>query len=115
MPPTQPNRPEQYVFSHVEEKAILRIIRRVIDHSGSKDIPTRNHIFALTKKLLRICHSRACTLDLKGMANAPDLQLVLDDLTVLRERMDREKGYLPHGSRLNFALNVVYRRERTAA
>ena len=107
----QTNRPEQYVFSHVEDKAILRIIRRVVDHFQLKETPRRNKVYDLTNKLLRVCHSRVCNLDLEGMANAQDFQLVLDDLTTLRKHLDTNRGYLPHGTRMNFALNMAYKKD----
>ncbi|GBR55518.1 hypothetical protein AA18889_0184 [Acetobacter senegalensis DSM 18889] len=106
-----PNQPEQYVFSHVEDKAILRIIRRTLDHFQIKETPQRNKVFSLTQKLLHACHSRACTLDLEGMVSAQDFQLVLDDLTTLRKHLDTNRGYLPHGTRMNFALNMAYKKD----
>ncbi|WP_434604013.1 hypothetical protein [Acetobacter oryzoeni] len=109
--PTQPNRPEQYVFSHVEDKAILCIIRRVIDHFELKETPIRNKVYDLTNKLLRVCHSRVCNLDLEGMANAQYFQLVLDDLTTLRTHLDTRRGHLPYGTRMNFALNMAYKKD----
>lgn len=109
--PTQPNRPEQYVFSHVEDKAILCIIRRVIDHFELKETPIRNKVYDRTNDLLRVCHSRVCNLDLEGMANAQDFQLVLDDLTTLRTHLDTRRGHLPYGTRMNFALNMAYKKD----
>ncbi|ARW11719.1 DUF6874 family protein [Acetobacter ascendens] len=110
-----PSRPEQYVFSHVEDKAILRIIRRVVDHFQIKETPRRNKVYDLTNKLLRVCHSRVCNLDLEGMANAQDFQLVLDDLGTLKRNLNTKTAHMDYGTRLHFALNAVYRRKEQAA
>ena len=106
-----PNQTERYVFSHVEDKAILRIIRRIVDHFQLKETPRRNKVYDLTNKLLRVCHSRVCNLDLEGVANAQDFQLVLDDLTTLRTHLDTRRGHLPYGTRMNFALNMAYKKD----
>ncbi|MFT9063270.1 MAG: hypothetical protein ABF430_05645 [Acetobacter persici] len=109
MSPQQANRSIANPLTVDEGKAVLRIIRRVVDVSKAKDTSGRNKVYDLTNELLRVCHSRTCTLDLAAMASSDtDLALVLEDLTTLRHNLNCKTGFMPHGTRLNFATNMAF-------
>ncbi|KXV69956.1 hypothetical protein AD951_04340 [Acetobacter malorum] len=112
MSPTQANRSIATPLTVDEGKAVLRIIRRVIDASSAKDTAGRNKVYDLTNELLRVCHSRTCTLDLVAMADREtDLALVLEDLGTLRRNLNRKTGHMDYGTRLNFATNMAFKKK----
>lgn len=112
MSPTQVNRSIATPLTVDEGKAVLRIIRRVIDASSAKDTAGRNKVYDLTNELLRVCYSRTCTLDLAAMASKDtDIALVLADLTILKLNLNRKIGHLDYGIRLNFATNMAFKKK----
>lgn len=110
MKPTQAQKPQHHMAAVDENKAFLRVIRRVVDHSQSKETRVRNKIFDLTSTLLRTCHARTAELDLEAMATA-DIQLVLADLTTLRTHLNTRTGNLPYGQRLHFTRNAAFKKQ----
>lgn len=114
MPDTQARPAERYQFSVDESQNIESIVRRVVNGSKATSVASRNNIYDKTKQLLRVCHSRVCTLDLEAMANA-DIRLVLEDLGMLRRNLQIDTAHMDYGTRLHFALNMVYRRKGQAA
>lgn len=112
MSPTQANRSIANPLTVDEGKAVLRIIRRVTDVSKAKDTAGRNKIYDLTDELLRVCHTRTCTLDLAVMASPEtDIALVLEDLGTLKRNLNRKTGHMDYGTRLNFTTNVAFRKK----
>lgn len=110
MKPTQAQTPQRHMTAVDENKAFLRVIRRVVEHSQSKETRVRNKIFDLTSSLLRTCHARTAELDLEAMATA-DIQLVLADLTTLRTHLNTRTGNLPYGQRLHFTKNMAFKKQ----
>ncbi|WP_434603737.1 hypothetical protein [Acetobacter oryzoeni] len=110
----QPNRTERYQFSVDESRNIERIIKHVIESSKPTSLASKNNIYDKTRQLLRVCHARVCPLDLATMAQA-DIRLVLEDLGTLRRNLNIKTAHMDYGTRLHFALNVVYRRREQAA
>lgn len=111
---TPPKKPEAYQFSVDESRNIERIIRRVIDISKPTSLASKNNIYDKTRQLLRVCHARVCQLDLAAMLHA-DIRLVLEDLGTLKRNLNVDTAHMDYGTRLHFALNVVYRRRDQAA
>lgn len=112
MSPAQANRATGNQLSVDEGKAILRIIRRVVDVSKAKDTAGRNKVFDLTNDLLRTCHYRTCTLDLAAMASRDtDLALVLEDLGTLKRTLNLKTGHMDYGTHLHFATNMAFKRQ----
>ncbi|ARW48705.1 hypothetical protein [Acetobacter pasteurianus] len=111
---TPPKKPEAYQFSVNESQNIERIIRHVVNSSKATSVASRNNIYDKTKQLLRVCHARVCQLDLAAMLQA-DIRLVLEDLGTLKRNLNVNTAHMDYGTRLHFALNVVYRRRDQAA
>lgn len=110
MKATQAQKPQRHMTVVDENKAFLRVIRRVVDHSPSQETRVRNKIFDLTSSLLRACHARTTELDLEAMATA-DIQLVLADLKTLRTHLNTHTGNLPYGQRLHFTKNMAFKKQ----
>ncbi|GCD50870.1 hypothetical protein BJI49_13805 [Acetobacter pasteurianus] len=113
MPHSRHHDAQPQLVSVEDGKAILRIIRRVIDHAGAKETPRRNKIYNATDTLLRACHTQTTRLDLAAMADA-DIQMVLEDLGTLRRNLNTKSGFLDYGSKLYFALKPAYKRQVAA-
>ncbi|MBS1014463.1 hypothetical protein [Acetobacter persici] len=112
MPTTQASKNAGNPITLLEAKAILRIIRRVVDLRPADDLIGRNKTHDLTNKLLRNCHARTCTLDLEAMADREtDLALVLEDLGTLRRNLNCTIGHMDYGTRLHFATNMAFKRK----
>lgn len=106
----QPSDQQRTALTHLEHKAILRVIKRVIEHKGAKETRIRNRIYDVTEQLLRMCHTRGCILDLEAMGTA-ELALVLEDLSTLRKHLNTRTGNLPYGQRLNFTHNMAFKKK----
>ncbi|MFT8699257.1 hypothetical protein [Acetobacter orientalis] len=106
----QPSNQQRQPLTHLEHKAILRIIKRVIAHKGATETRIRNRIYDVTEQLLRMCHLRGCALDLEAMGTA-EIALVLEDLSTLRNHLNTRTGNLPYGQRLHFTHNVAFKKK----
>lgn len=105
-----PQNQQKQLLTPVEYKAVLRIVRRVVEHTGATETRVRNRVFDITEHLLCLCHSRGCALDLEAMGSA-DIALVLEDLGTLRKHLNMQTGNLPYGQRLNFTRNVAFKKK----